>query len=164
MYCSKCGTQSPDDAIFCFRCGTKLVNKEISHSEELNFEYAGFWRRFAAMIIDGIILTISYFFISSLFGFKHESLVIFIWIIGDWLYFTLYESSKEKATLGKMALRIIVTDNKGNQISFGRANGRYFSKIFSNMLMLAGYIMAGITENKQALHDIIADTLVIVKK
>jgi uncharacterized RDD family membrane protein YckC len=164
MYCSNCGAQSPDDAIFCFRCGTKLVNKEIGHREEINFEYAGFWRRLAALVIDGIILTISYLLISSLFGFKHFSLVIVIWIIGYWLYFTLYESSKKMATLGKMALEIMVTDANGNQINFGRANARFWSKILSNMIMFAGYIMAGITDKKQALHDVIADTLVILKK
>ena len=60
-----------------------------------------------------------------------------------------------------MALGIIVTDLDGNQISFGRANGRYWSKIVSSITLLIGYIMAGFTEKKQALHDIIAGTLVL---
>jgi len=85
-------------------------------------------------------------------------------LVLNWLYFTLFESSVHKATPGKMVLGVIVTDAKGNQISFGRANGRYWSKLFSNIMLLAGYILAGINEKKQALHDIIADTLVVFKE
>jgi uncharacterized RDD family membrane protein YckC len=49
---------------------------------------------------------------------------------------------------------------EGNKISFGRATGRYFGKLLSAFILLIGYIMAGFTEKKQALHDIIAGTLV----
>ena len=55
---------------------------------------------------------------------------------------------------------IIVTDETGGRISFGRATGRYFSKIISAMIFWIGYIMAGFTDKKQALHDVIANTLV----
>jgi uncharacterized RDD family membrane protein YckC len=51
----------------------------------------------------------------------------------------------------------------GNQVSFGRATGRYFGKIISGMIFMIGYILAGLTEKKQALHDIIANCLVIRK-
>ena len=81
----------------------------------------------------------------------------------NWLYFALMESSANRATVGKMALGIIVTDMQGNRISFARATGRYFAKFLSAMILLIGYIMAGLTEKKQALHDKIADTLVIPK-
>jgi uncharacterized RDD family membrane protein YckC len=81
----------------------------------------------------------------------------------NWLYFTILESSPKQATLGKMALGIVVTDLNGNRISFGRANGRYWSKIISSMILLIGYMMAGFTEKKQALHDIMAGTLVVKK-
>jgi len=62
-----------------------------------------------------------------------------------------------------MALGIKVTDIEGNKITFTRATGRYFGKIISNMTIYIGYIMAGFTVKKQALHDIIADCLVIKK-
>lgn len=84
-------------------------------------------------------------------------------IVLDWLYFTAFEASSKQATPGKMALGIIVTDLKGNRISFGRANGRYWSKILSTAILLLGFIMIGFTEKKQGLHDIIADTLVLKK-
>ena len=80
-----------------------------------------------------------------------------------WLYFALMESSKNQATLGKMALNLKVTDMEGNPVSFGRASLRYFGKILSGMIMMIGYILAGLTEKKQALHDMIAGCLVIRK-
>jgi len=82
-------------------------------------------------------------------------------LVLNWLYFTLFESSKKQATPGKLALGIIVTDMDGNSITFGRANGRYWGKIVSSLILLIGYLMAAFTRKKQALHDIMADCLVI---
>ena len=65
--------------------------------------------------------------------------------------------------MGKKALGIIVTDISGQRISFGRATGRYFAKQLSTIILLIGYIMAAFTEKKQALHDMMAGTLVIKK-
>ena len=56
-----------------------------------------------------------------------------------------------------------VTDLEGNPINFGRATGRYFGKIISGMILYIGYILAGFTEKKQALHDIMAGCLVVRK-
>jgi len=78
-------------------------------------------------------------------------------------YYVGQESSRKQATLGKRALGIIVTDLHGNRISNGRAVGRYFAKLLSALILLIGYFMAGFTEKKQALHDMIAGTLVVVK-
>ncbi len=84
-------------------------------------------------------------------------------IVLNWLYYTLLESSSRQATLGKMALGIVVTDLEGNRISFARANGRYWGKLVSAIILLIGFIMAGFTRKKQALHDIMAGTLVVKK-
>ena len=81
--------------------------------------------------------------------------------IGGILYFVLMESSAKQATLGKMALGLVVVDVDGNRISFLRALGRYFAKILSGIILLIGYIMVGFTERKQGLHDMIASTLVV---
>lgn len=80
-----------------------------------------------------------------------------------WLYYALMESSVKQATLGKMALGIVVTDLAGNRISFGRATGRYWAKLISALTLLAGFVMAGFTAKKQALHDMIAGCLVVTK-
>jgi uncharacterized RDD family membrane protein YckC len=148
------------------------------------FHYAGFWKRFLAYILDQIIMSVFAFFIIvpflamvgiSLWSSDFEPtgdfiftlisaylMMIVLLLAGEWLYFALMESMKG-ATLGKMALGITVTDLYGNRISFGRASGRYFGKILSSLTIGIGYIMAGITAQKQALHDMIASCLVINK-
>jgi uncharacterized RDD family membrane protein YckC len=85
---------------------------------------------------------------------------IFI-ILGNWLYYSLMESSSRQATLGKMAVGIKVTDMNGQRISFLNATGRYFGKIISGAVFMIGYIMIIFTEKKQGLHDIMAGTLVV---
>jgi uncharacterized RDD family membrane protein YckC len=150
--------------------------------------YAGFWRRFVAHLIDQIILGIVAFmlFIPGLAllgigigsGMMDESpsaigfifaaiaaylIAILVIVILQWLYYALMESSNKQATLGKLALGIAVTDLNGGRISFGRATGRYFGKIISGMILYIGFIMAGFTERKQALHDIMASCLVVMK-
>ena len=82
-------------------------------------------------------------------------------IIVGWLCYTILESSKLQATIGKMALGLVVTDLAGNRISFGRANGRYFSKLLSAIPLGFGFIMAGTTAQKQGLHDKISNCLVM---
>ncbi len=74
------------------------------------------------------------------------------------------ESSPQQATLGKMALGLKVTDLRGEPISFGKATGRYFGKFVSELILYVGFMMAGWTEKKQALHDIMAGTLVVKKQ
>jgi uncharacterized RDD family membrane protein YckC len=71
------------------------------------------------------------------------------------------ESSVKQGTVGKMILGIKVTTINGGRISFARATGRFFAKILSSLFLFIGYIMAAFTQRKQALHDIIAETLVI---
>jgi uncharacterized RDD family membrane protein YckC len=90
------------------------------------------------------------------------ALWIVIGFVGGWLYFAYFESSEWQATLGKRALNLVVTDLQGHRISFGRASGRYFGKLISGKLCLGiGYLLAGFTEKKQALHDMIASCLVL---
>ena len=151
-------------------------------------QYAGFWRRFVAYLIDSIIVSIVSWIVfipilaalgigiglsgmeeQEAAGFILAPLIGYILFLGlvlavaEWLYFALMESSNRMATLGKMAIGIKVTDLSGNRISFGRATGRYFGKILSGMIFMIGYIMAGFTEKKQALHDMIASCLVVMK-
>ncbi len=149
--------------------------------------YAGFWKRFAAYLIDSIVIGIVAmiillpFFIMMGFGIVMSAtsddaeqvipavigaIVGYLMLgllaaIGQWLYFALMESSKHQGTLGKMALGIRVTDLAGNRITFGRATGRYFAKIISGLTMGVGYVLAAFTEKKQALHDMIAGCLVV---
>ncbi len=163
------------------------MDEIIINQEKKTVEYAGFWLRFVAIIIDGIIIGIAQTILISpilglagisIFKFSNNTfseaetigaigalvgiltLAVFVGTVAKWLYFALMESYKG-ATIGKMAMGIKVTDMEGNQINFLRATGRYFGKIVSGMLLMIGYIIAGFTEKKQALHDIMANCLVV---
>jgi len=126
--------------------------------------YAGFWRRVAAVLLDGLLLAVVTAPLTNVmvddpyrFGGPGNLLSSAI----GWLYFALMESSSKQATLGKLALGIHVTDLDGRRIGFGRATGRYFAKILSALILGIGFLMAAFTERKQGLHDLIAQTLVL---
>ena len=134
--------------------------------------YAGFWRRIAALFIDSIIVggahTIVSFLVAGALAFStmgnetaSSAIDVVTYTVMLWLYFTLMESSTLQATVGKMALRIVVTDLRGQRMSWGKVNARFWAKILSGLILMIGYIMAGFTDRKQALHDIIAGTLVV---
>lgn len=153
--------------------------------------YAGFWLRFVAFVIDGFIACFAFFIlliplfvltgagaalgrifsdddigdnIGAFMGVGFTFGFFGIVLIVSWLYYALSESSSWQATPGKKMLNLKVTDLSGQPITFARASGRYFSKIITNLIPLCiGYIMAGFTEKKQAIHDMIASCLVLRK-
>jgi uncharacterized RDD family membrane protein YckC len=156
--------------------------------EQTQRTYAGFWLRFLAFIIDGVLLGIVNIIIlipflglvgltaavsssdvdmesggTGLMVALLSTYLISMLAVGvaGWLYFALMESSARGATLGKMALGLRVVDLNGNRIGFARATGRYFGKLVSGAILCIGYIMAAFTQQKQALHDIMAGCLVI---
>lgn len=79
-----------------------------------------------------------------------------------WLYHALMESSAKQSTVGKMLLKIRVTDLNGQRISFARATIRHFSKVISVLTLFIGFLMAGWTKKNQTLHDKIAGCLVVI--
>ena len=144
--------------------------------EEDDIQYAGFLRRLVAYVIDAIICY-AVVFLLDLAGILRfadpagRGLALNIAAVIPWMivivvtgaYFAILESSARQATLGKMAIGIKVTDVDGRRISLIRATGRFFAKILSGLILLIGYIMAAFTARKQALHDILAGTLVVVR-
>jgi uncharacterized RDD family membrane protein YckC len=153
--------------------------------------YAGFWLRLLAYIIDHVVLGVIFAFVALIaiaavgvgyfrtiirgvqdgngeFPFALVSILVFtafILFVLSWIYHAWMESSEYQGTLGKMALGLTVTDLMDQRITFGRASGRFFARIVSNLIPLEiGYIMAGFTEKKQALHDMIASCLVLRKR
>jgi uncharacterized RDD family membrane protein YckC len=125
--------------------------------------YAGFWRRVAAAILDGLIVGVvtAPFAIGMNSGARYSTTASSISTVVSWLYSALMESSSKQATLGKMALGIRVTDLDGNRIGFGKATGRYFAKILSALILGIGFLMVAFTQRKQGLHDMLAGTLVM---
>ena len=75
-------------------------------------------------------------------------------------YFVFLESSRRQATIGKKVLKIKVGDYDGKRISAGKAFLRLFGKWISGQILLIGYLMAFFTKKNQALHDLLAKTLV----
>jgi uncharacterized RDD family membrane protein YckC len=211
MFCSRCGLRVEEGNRFCQGCGQEVgaavaaapvaasaVTPPYAGSAQVSaaLPYAGFWLRFAAALVDGVILGIPFWLImvALIFMFGGFGIMIhripqgspptdpreviallapffmafflgwLIFMIMQWLYFAGMESSARQATFGKSVMSLRVTNNDGQRISFGHATGRFFAKIVSGMVPLAiGYIMAGFTEKKQALHDLIAGTLVLKK-
>jgi len=92
-------------------------------------------------------------------------LFIVMWIVIFsslyWLYFAIFESSPRQATPGKMMLGLFVTDIHGRRISFLKALGRTLGKVLSKAFCYLGYILALFTDRSQALHDLLANTLVL---
>ncbi|QJR09948.1 hypothetical protein DSM104443_00999 [Usitatibacter rugosus] len=128
--------------------------------------YAGFWRRFSAYWLDAVLVNVISFAITfGLVTMKpgFDLLATLVGIALAWLYYSLMHSSSRQATLGKMAFGIKVTDLEGERISFLRATGRHFAAWVSAVLLLVGFVMAAFTERKQALHDMMASTLVVRK-
>ena len=79
-------------------------------------------------------------------------------------YFSLLESSRWQATLGKRVCRLRVTDLGGGRIGLGRAIGRNLAKFVSWFVLGIGFLMVAGTRRKQGLHDLMADTLVVRRR
>ncbi len=137
--------------------------------------HAGFWRRGAAYLLDGIIVGVISWLVAIVLMFgliasgsvsamvAGAALNYVVMIAIYWLYFAVQESSAAQATLGKRALGIKVTDEHAERISFARATGRFFGKIISALIANVGFMLAGWTERKQALHDLMASTFVVFR-
>ncbi len=136
----------------------------IPESVQAPIVYAGFWRRFAAFLIDCVVLAcIEFVFLFIFFLIFHQAdggAVAGFSVV--WIgYFSWAESSKHQGTPGKRMMGLTVTDLSNKRISFWRAFGRTLAKLLSWVILMIGFFMAGFTEKKQGLHDIIAGTLVV---
>ena len=170
MYCPHCSKQNSDNAQYCQECGRELpkASPQVISSAQpsLNVspvQYAGFWRRVLASLIDGILLSLVTGSFTWTVDYDDFKITYDLGVIVQWLYFALMESSNRQATLGKMAIGIVVTDENYRRITFANATGRFFGKFLSAIILGIGFIMAGFTQKKQALHDVLADTLVVQK-
>lgn len=83
-----------------------------------------------------------------------------LFLIVPWLYFAYLESSRNQATLGKLAVRIAVTDMQGNRITFARATLRFFAMSLSFLTLCVGFVIPAFTRYRQGLHDMVAGTLI----
>jgi len=156
----------------------------IGKPASIEIAYAGFWRRWAALFIDQLILSLAFYalvfvlIIAAAVGgwvdmdaldSEHPSPLLVAGYFGILLfyyvaaaaYYTLSESSRQQATLGKRAVGIKVVDLHGRRLTWGHAIGRWCAASLSYLSMYIGFAMAGFTARKQALHDMVASTLVV---
>ena len=168
--CASCGKSNAEHARFCQSCGAALSIDEPAHTPPVaprhrdvrtdGLEYGGFWIRFVAFIIDAVIIGVGTGIIATAsMGFMGAG--IGLGIIAPWLYEALMLASEKQATIGKMAMGLVVTDYGNHRLTFGRATGRHFAKYLSGLILCIGFIMAAFTDRKQALHDMTASTLVV---
>ncbi len=180
----------PPGAESCQACGEPLADSAEEHGDKnpagniparKSIVYAGFWFRAAAYFLDtstlgfvlgGIVLRpiLLKNHVGPSFqdawkfytGDSPQATALLLLIqLASWLYFAAFESSRWQATPGKKVLGLRVTDLEGRRLSFIRASGRYFGKIISWLLLGVGFVLAGFTEKKQALHDMLAGCLVV---
>jgi len=179
MFCAKCGSSNPDQAVFCSSCGhsmgpeTRPAGQENPTAAALAYGYAGFWSRFAAAFIDVLIVGLISFpalFISEwlmeVLGYS-EVIEAMTWEIDlpylaiSAAYFVLMESGEKGATFGKRLVKIRVLDIHGNRIGKGRAFARWAGHALSYITLCIGFLIQPLTAKKQALHDMVAGTVIV---
>ena len=182
--CAECGRIfNMDDMIrhsgsyVCANCKPVFMQK-LAEGAKLSggMNYAGFWIRFAAVFLDGLIMGAVNFVIGMVAGLSASQavgaeptaaialqlvLVLVQLVIG--VTYEVVMIGKYGATLGKMACKIKVVTADGGTVSYGRAFGRYFAKLLSGLTCLIGYIIAAFDDQKRTLHDHICNTRVVLK-
>ena len=176
--CSQCGGTFPEDetilyedARICAGCKPLFMQKlreGVRVSGEM--EYGGFWIRFGAKIIDGIVILFIQLLISIPFYFlingspeAISTAFILVQVIGVVLpaAYATWFVGKHGATPGKMACKLVIVTSDGGKISYARALGRHFGEWLSSIILMIGYLMAAFDAEKRTLHDRICDTRVI---
>lgn len=144
--------------------------------------YAGFWIRVGAYLIDSLIINVGVFVLSfGIFFLIGMGMVaktgsadaltgwitrndVYLNLMGFVVWFayeTLFVGGRWQATPGKRICGIYIVRDTGTRIGYGRAFGRYLCYIVDTLILLIGFMMAGWTEEKTALHDLICGTRVV---
>jgi uncharacterized RDD family membrane protein YckC len=180
--CAECGLQVPVDQTIrhklvqvCANCKPAFLQK-LAEGAQVNtggFRWAGFWIRFAAIVLDGLILLPLSIAIQLMIGMSFGQIIgldsgsIMMLVVSQLLGFATgvaYEVTfvgRFGATLGKMACGIRVITPGGGKVSYLRALARYFAKLLNMLTIYIGYVMAAFDPVKRGLHDRICNTLVV---
>ena len=188
-FCKRCGaslhkeapeSRSTNPAIETQEAGAEPARPATTTPSDRQFTYAGFgWRLLAVLIDSALQCTVSFAAIGAVVvgaawvtdGNIHPTtmrVILAVLSIGlllaiAWLYEAYMVSSTYQATLGMMAVGIVVTDLQGRRLSFWHATGRLLSKFVSTIPLYAGFLIQPFTEKPQALHDMMAGCLVLRK-
>ena len=181
--CSQCGlVHSQDDMIqyegawVCATCKPAFLQRlregaQVGAAGLGAVAYAGFWIRFVAVLIDGIILFVVNTLVRVVAGLSAVAIeqepftgvTAFVMLLQTavGISYTTFFLGKFGATLGKMALGLKVVVSDGTPVSYLRAFGRYWAYVLSCLTCTIGFIIAGFDREKRALHDHICNTRVI---
>jgi len=183
--CSQCGNLfAQDDMIryqdvwVCANCKPLFVQKLKEGADVTGaMVFAGFWERFAAKFLDGLIqgvvntalgavINVALFTLGGRGGNASTAIVIFsqLFQLALAAAYTTFFVGKFGATPGKMALNLQIVTSDGGEVSYARALGRYFAEWLSGITLTIGYLMSIWDDEKRTLHDRICDTRVIKKK
>jgi uncharacterized RDD family membrane protein YckC len=186
IVCAECGNAFPQDEVIrfgdawvCAACKPIFVQKLKEGATVAGvMEYAGFWIRFGASLLDGIILGVVNAIIrfvpllalgigaqktgARLGRFSAAVLLLALIQYGVAITYEKFFVGKFGATPGKMACRLRVVTADGGRVGYGRAFGRYFAKLLSAITLCIGYLMVAFDkEEHRGLHDRICNTRVI---
>jgi len=168
VQCKICGQDNAPEARFCANCGATLVimveppppaavPSPPPVAPEATVEYMGFWIRFGASIIDGVVISVVSFVLSRLTW----GMAIMSGIFLFWLYYWLFTGLKGQ-TLGKMAVGIKVVNARGDMVGLGGAAMReILGKLISAIAIGIGFLWIAGDRQKQGWHDKIASTYVV---
>ncbi len=186
--CVECGRSFPSDELVsyeqhrvCASCKDLFFQRIREGGANLrHWNYGGFWVRFFARIIDGVIGGFVGFLLSLVqsmllgdpgTGFGQDPNSMNLLVVGGSsllgiIFGVAYEVwflGKFGATPGKMVFGLKVIRSDGSPISYWRAFGRYLGTQLSSLTLMIGYIIAAFDDEKRALHDHICDTRVVRK-
>ena len=179
-FCSECGAKFPTDEMIQFGTSRVCANCKDRFAQKLREgvslgvarHYAGFWIRFLARVIDGILFGIVFFILGLVFfgsngfalmapfGARTFGIMFLLRMVIAAAY-EIFLTAQYGGTLGKLALGLRVITTGGDRLSLGLSTGRYFAQLLSAFTLTIGYIMAGIDDQKRALHDRICNTRVV---
>ena len=175
-YCSECGRKYAaadvvrfGGSVVCAECKPRFLQRMREGAPtSAAVQYGGFWRRTAALLIDGLIITAIYIPLIMLTGHPLTSATLG-WALGLNYIISIvinasyqgYFLSQKGATPGKMVMGLKVVTADGQRLSVGRAIARYFSYIIDSATLGIGFIMVAFDSQKRALHDYICSTRVI---
>jgi uncharacterized RDD family membrane protein YckC len=181
--CAECGNifrkedMIPHGGVFiCANCKPVFMQK-MAEGAAINtgqLRYAGFWIRFVAKFVDGLILAVPLVAIMFFVGLRAagnpgSGVPDILGLVAQLGYYVLsmiysiFFVGKYGATPGKMACKLRIVTATGEKVSYGRATGRFFAEVLSGLICYIGYIMVAFDSEKRALHDHICHTRVVMK-